>query len=72
MKRILLIGIFGTYNYGCEAIVRGTVTQIRQQYPDAYIAYASMNIDDDIHRLRNCNVNFIDSRKKMKSLLYII
>lgn len=64
MKRILLIGIFGTYNYGCEAIVRGTVTQIRQQYPDAYIAYASMNIDDDIHRLRNCNVNFIDSRKK--------
>ena len=25
MKNVLLVGIDGVYNYGCEAIVRGTV-----------------------------------------------
>lgn len=59
MKKILLIGIHGTYNYGCEAIVRGTVNQIRLQFPNAIIDYASVRKEDDTQRLVGSSVNVI-------------
>jgi polysaccharide pyruvyl transferase WcaK-like protein len=54
--RILLIGINGAFNYGCEAIVRGTEAIIRQEYPDAEIIYASRRPEDDRMRLTGSKV----------------
>lgn len=58
--RILLIGIGGVYNYGCEAIVRGTETIIRHEYPDADIVYASNRSSDDQERLKGSKVQIIE------------
>lgn len=59
MKNVLLIGIGGVYNYGCEAIVRGTVNILKTVYPDVKIGYASYNYEDDVKRLTNCDIEII-------------
>lgn len=64
--KILLIGILGTYNYGCEAIIRGIDKQIHRAIPNCQIDYASLNIDDDSKRLYDCNVNIIPLRNISK------
>ncbi|VUX46336.1 Polysaccharide pyruvyl transferase family protein WcaK [Candidatus Defluviicoccus seviourii] len=61
-KTALLHGIWGTYNYGCEAIVRGTATLLRQVDPDIVVWYASARIADDRIRLRDSGVNVIPRR----------
>lgn len=38
---IVLVGIAGVYNYGCEAIVRGTVSMLREKWPACRITYLS-------------------------------
>ena len=43
MRNVLLIGIGGVYNYGCEAIVRGTVNILKSINPEVKISYASYN-----------------------------
>ena len=58
--RILLIGIGGVYNYGCEAIVRGTEAIIRREYPDASIVYASRRVAADRKRLEGSKVQVIE------------
>jgi len=58
--RILLIGIGGVYNYGCEAIVRGTEAIVRSEYPDANIVYASRRVADDLKRLEGSKVQVIE------------
>ena len=63
MKRFLLIGIGGVYNYGCEAIVRGTEKIIHNEFPDAEILYASHRVLDDSKRLYNANVKVIERKK---------
>ena len=65
MKQVLLIGIGGVYNYGCEAIVRGTVEILRRINPQVKIAYASYNYEDDKNRLKDCDVEII-SRSHVK------
>src|SRR6266567_1356347 len=57
MRRILLIGIDGTYNYGCEAIVRGTEAILHSRWPDIEIVYASSRPEDDLNRLAGCQVH---------------
>ncbi len=48
MYRIAIYGIGGLFNYGCEAIVRGTVYFIRKMYgEDCQITYYSRNYDYD-------------------------
>ena len=48
MKREAIYGIFGLYNYGCEAIVRGTVDFARRLYgEECPIVYYSRNYQDD-------------------------
>ena len=48
MKRVAIYGIFGLYNYGCEAIVRGTVDFARRLYgEECPIVYYSRNYQDD-------------------------
>lgn len=58
--QVLLIGIGGVYNYGCEAIVRGTGIIVRSEYPDADIVYASRRVADDRKRLENSEVQIIE------------
>ena len=57
--QVLLIGIGGVYNYGCEAIVRGTEAIIRREYPTADIIYASRRPVDDQERLKGSKVKIV-------------
>lgn len=57
--KILLIGIGGVYNYGCEAIVRGTEAILHSRWPDLKIVYASPRPEDDRKRLSGCQVQII-------------
>ncbi|BDZ71664.1 polysaccharide pyruvyl transferase family protein [Methanobacterium petrolearium] len=54
-----LYGIGGVYNYGCEAIVRGTEIILHQKWPDARIKYASLRPEDDAQRLEGCDVEIV-------------
>ncbi len=54
-----LYGIGGIYNYGCEAIVRGTEIILRKTWPDVRIIYASLRPEDDKRRLKGSNVEII-------------
>lgn len=54
-----LYGISGVYNYGCEAIVRGTEIIIHKKWPTAHIKYASLRPKDDKHRLKGCDIEII-------------
>lgn len=54
-----LYGIGGAYNYGCEAIIRGTENILRKIWPEVNIRYASLNPQDDINRLEGCNIDII-------------
>lgn len=54
-----LYGIAGVYNYGCEAIIRGTEAIIRKKWPDIHIKYASLRPEDDKKRLEGCNVEIV-------------
>ena len=63
--KILLLGIGGVYNYGCEAIVRGTDEIIRREYPNANITYASHRPSDDQTRLHDTNVKIV-KRKHLR------
>lgn len=66
MKKVLLIGIYGTYNYGCEAIVRGTVNILKNVNPNIEVFYASMRGKDDRKRLAGCDITIIDRPPKKK------
>jgi len=61
--KILLIGIGGVYNYGCEAIVRGTEAIIHRDYPDAVLLYASLRPEDDRARLVGCDIEIIPRKR---------
>lgn len=54
--RILLIGIGGVYNYGCEAIIRGTERILRQALPDVELVYHATRPAEDALRLAGCRV----------------
>lgn len=56
--RVLLHGIGGTYNYGCEAIVRGAVRLFAAVDPRIDVYYASPDVPDDRRRLQGCSVAF--------------
>lgn len=42
-KRIAIFGISGLYNFGCEAIVRGLTSYLREVYNEPKITYYSLN-----------------------------
>lgn len=63
---ILLIRIGGVYNYGCEAIVRGTEVIIRREYPDAKIVYASYRVANDVQRLEGSNVEVVERSRSSR------
>lgn len=72
IPRVLLYGIGGTYNYGCEAIVRGTEILVREIWHDAKVFYASVRPDDDKQRLKGCNLRimprFIHRKYSIKNI----
>ena len=57
--KVLLIGIGGVYNYGCEAIVRGIELILRSKWPDSKIIYASLRVEDDRARLNDTSINIV-------------
>lgn len=68
MKRIAIYGIGGLYNFGCEAIVRGTVEYIHQVYgEDTNITFYSRTIDSDKMITDNLGISIVDIRRN-KSL----
>ena len=54
-----LEGIDGVYNYGCEAIVRGTVRILKSGWPDCRILYASRRPAEDRKALEDVNLEFV-------------
>lgn len=66
MKNVLLIGIDGVYNYGCEAIIRGTVAILKSVDPAITVSYASYNYEDDLRRLSGCEVNILCRPKRKR------
>lgn len=54
--KIGLFGIYGLYNYGCEAIVRGTSEFITAINPNAEIIYYSPNAKEDQNVLRDTSI----------------
>lgn len=63
MKKVLLIGIGGVYNYGCEAIIRGTVNILKTIDSTIDVYYASYNYEDDVKRLEGCEVKIVRAPK---------
>lgn len=69
---ILLIGIQGTYNYGCEAIVRGTSAILHGMYPDVRIYYLSpVRYADDEKRLKGAGVNIIHYDRGIRRRIFV-
>ncbi len=64
MRNVLLIGTEGVYNYGCEAIVRGTVNILKTIDPTITVTYVSYNYEDDKKRLKDCDVNIMMRPKR--------
>lgn len=58
-----LYGIGGVYNYGCEAIVRGTERILHDTWPDANIKYISPRFNDDKNRLKGCDIEILSKKK---------
>ena len=44
----LLIGHEGSHNRGCEALVRTTVSILREEFPESYVTVASMYPEHDV------------------------
>ena len=61
--RIGLYGINGVYNFGCEAIVRGTTRFLRDLYPGCEVIYFTFSPDYDRRMLRDLSINFVDMKK---------
>lgn len=57
-----LYGISGVHNYGCEAIVRGTVSLLRQEWPDCHIVYASARPQTDMEALSDIRLSIVPER----------
>lgn len=65
MNRIAIYGIGGLYNYGCEAIVRGTVKYIRNVYGgDVSITYYSRNMRYDKTITDSLGIDIVDISRK--------
>ena len=65
MKKVALYGIGGLYNYGCEAIVRGTVANIRAINKNCKITYYSKFYEYDKEQIKDLEIEVvnIESRK---------
>ena len=73
MKNIAIYGIGGLYNFGCEAILRGTVEYIRNIYGDSVnIVYYSRNIREDSKVAKSMGIGVVDIGRKTSFFKKII
>ena len=63
--RFGLYGIHGTYNFGCEAIVRGTYKFIRDCQPEAEIFYFTYSYDYDIKILSDLDIRIVKIQRNV-------
>jgi len=63
MKTIGLYGISGVYNYGCEAIIRGTVKILKSLDPTCKIVYYSRRAIEDKNQLSDLDVELYQISK---------
>ncbi len=68
MKRIAIYGIGGLYNYGCEAIVRGTVELINRIYPNSSITYYSKCFEYDKKQISDLSIKLVNIESKSNIL----
>lgn len=54
--RIGLFGMYGLYNYGCEAIVRGTYELVKKAWPKCQIVFYTYRVDEDVKILKDLDV----------------
>ena len=54
-----LYGIYGTYNFGCEAIVRGAVKFIKEKIVDCEIVYFSYSYEYDRRALCDLDIEIV-------------
>lgn len=59
-----LYGIYGTYNFGCEAIVRGAVKFIRNHFTDCEIVYFSYSYEFDKKALGDLDIRIVPVENK--------
>ncbi|WP_255464131.1 MULTISPECIES: polysaccharide pyruvyl transferase family protein [unclassified Adlercreutzia] len=64
-----LYGIGGLYNYGCEAIVRGTTRMLREVYPNARVRYFSPRARDDVRQVADLGIEVVQLRAGRRSML---
>ncbi|HDY8232973.1 TPA: polysaccharide pyruvyl transferase family protein [Vibrio vulnificus] len=72
MKKVLMIGMYGVYNYGCEAIARGCVEILKKKYEDVEIHYATPNPEDDSIRLKDCTLIVTKRLFKTKNMSNLV
>jgi len=61
--RYALFGINGVYNFGCEAIVRGSKIFLQAIDPKAEITYYSFNYDYDRKALSDLDLNIVNIKR---------
>ena len=54
--RIGLFGMYGLYNYGCEAIVRGTYELAKNAWPECQIIFYTYRVDEDVKILKDLDI----------------
>lgn len=59
-----LYGINGVYNFGCEAIVRGTYRFLKDCRPDAKIIYFTYNYDYDSRILADLDIEIVAVKRQ--------
>ncbi|MBR2865995.1 MAG: polysaccharide pyruvyl transferase family protein [Elusimicrobiaceae bacterium] len=63
-KTIGLYGIYGLYNFGCEAIVRGTYQMLKSVYPHSRIVYFSYHYEYDKEVLADLEIEVVQIRTR--------
>lgn len=59
-----LYGIHGTYNFGCEAIVRGATQFVSDVFPEAKIKYLSYSYEFDRKALFDLDIEVVPIKEK--------
>jgi len=73
VRKVLLVGVLGTYNYGCEAIVRGAVEILNRKYDgDCKIILSTPDVEGDRVRLEGSGVELVKRRLNKYKLTNII
>lgn len=62
--RFGMFGIYGVYNFGCEAIVRGTTAFLRMLYPGCQLTYFSRNFEWDKKALNDLDIEIVQVEPK--------